>query len=189
MEEIKNDNNLEKDISKMKFKEKKQMEESIYNKELLDTKIILHPNDLGKNINDKLEKKLKEKIEGHCIREGYIRVGSTNIISRTEGHLNINIFDGNISYHVKFTADICNPKRDQLIICYVLDNNKSAVSTYIEDPDTSPLEIFLPRQHHIGNIEFAKLEKGDKIIVKVIDSKYEYMSRHINVIASFEKKL
>lgn len=160
----------------------------IYYTQVLDTCITIKPRDLNYDINTILHNNLKSKVEGCCIKEGYIKPNSTKIISRSNGQMNIANFNGNITYTIKYTADVCNPKIDNIIECIVSDNNKSAVNAYYDNEDTSPLNIFLPKQHHIGNTEFIKLNKNDLIKIKVTGTKYEYLDQEILVLGQFIEK-
>jgi DNA-directed RNA polymerase subunit E'/Rpb7 len=161
------------------------LDNSIYTKQILSTTLFLKPKDLSKNINKVLQQILSKKVEGVCLKEGYVRPGSTKILSRTEGRMNLAIFDGNTNYIIKYEAEVCNPQRGQIITCEVIDNNKSSVNAFVEDIDSSPLNIFLARQHHIGNSEFASLQKGDQIKIKVIEKGFEYLHKYILVIGEY----
>ena len=132
-----------------------------------------------------LQSMLSRKVEGVCLKEGYIRPGSTKIIAKSAGTTNLAIFDGNINYSVKYEAEICNPCRNQIITCKVLDNNKSSLNAFVEDVDNSPLNIYLARQHHIGNAEFTSLQKGDLIKIRVIEKGFEYLHKFILVIGEY----
>ena len=66
---------------------------------------------------------------------------------------------------------------------------KTNIKCYIENEDTSPLNIFLSKQYHIGNEEYGKIKEGDNIKIQVTGKKCEYLNREILVIANFIKKL
>ena len=165
------------------------MSSQIYNKRILNTTIYIKPYDLNKKIDDVLNLRLQEKVEGICLKEGYIKPNTSNILSRTVGIINNGNFNGNIHYDIKYEAELCCPNNDDIIECKVLDNNKSAVNAYIEDEKTSPLIIILARQHHQGNKTFVELEKDDNINIKVIAIKYEYLDKQILVLGEFLEKL
>ena len=161
----------------------------IFDFQILNACINIQPKDLNSDIDDILEKKLKSKVEGICIKEGYIKPNSVSIVSRSNGVMNISNFAGLITFNIKYKAEVCNPKNDAIIHCYVSDNNKSAVNAYFDDEKNSPLNIFLAKQHHIGDSEFVKLQKNDSIEIKVIGSKYEYLDQEILVLGQFIKKI
>lgn len=155
----------------------------------LDIDIVVSSAELKSDINPILHNKLCKTVEGYCIAEGFVRPNSVKIISRSVGRLNLNLFNGNVNYAIRYTADICNPKRDQLIECIVIENNKSNVKAYIEDPEYSPINIYLTRENHLNDIKFTNLKKGDKIMVKIIKSKFEYRDTSITAVAKFIKLL
>lgn len=161
---------------------------SLYHKEILGTTIFVKPKDINKNINKVIQKNLQDKVEGICIKEGFIKPESTRVISKTEGKMNIATFNGNIKYNIKYEAEVCNPMEDQIIDCIVADNNKSIISAYVEDQDNSPLSIILARQHHIGNKEFINLKNGDEIRVKIISKLFEFRDKQILVVCQFLQK-
>jgi DNA-directed RNA polymerase subunit E'/Rpb7 len=158
------------------------------NKELYKTivkedYIYLKPTDLNFKIDNIILSKLKRKIEGKCIKEGYIIPDSVIIQSRTLGMINNASFDGMTTYKVTFTCNICNPINGQIIRCKVGNIDKSQVICYIDEEEISPIEIYLFKQHHVGNEEYASLKNGDIVSVKIGGSKWEFESTQIISIA------
>lgn len=162
--------------------------DSIYHKQILKSNISIFPKDLtSNNIDEILKQKIIELKEGICVREGFIRRGSINIISRSAGKVNSGSFKGDIIYIVEYEAEICNPQQRQIISCNVLSSNKASINAYVEDKDLSPLEIVMHRQHHIGNSEFVMLKENDKILIEVIYTKYKYLDKKIHIVSKFIK--
>jgi len=158
------------------------------NKELYKTivkedYIYLKPTDLNFKIDNIILSKLKRKIEGKCIKEGYIIPDSVIIQTRTLGMINNASFDGMTTYKVTFTCNICNPINGQIIRCKVGNIDKSQVICYIDEEEISPIEIYLFKQHHVGNEEYASLKNGDIVSVKIGGSKWEFESTQIISIA------
>ena len=151
----------------------------IYQSLALTENINLTPADTNYNIDEILKKKLALKVEGRCIKEGYVKPDSVEIISRTLGHLINSNFSGTINYVIKFKADICIISNNQIVTCEIYNKDKSAAICYIGEPETSPVEIYLHQQHHIGNIEYANLKKEDIIKVKIARTSYEYKDKKI----------
>jgi DNA-directed RNA polymerase subunit E'/Rpb7 len=147
--------------------------------------VYLKASDLNNKINDIILKKLKNKVEGKCIKVGYVMPDSVQIHSRSLGMINNANFDGVTTFKVKYTADVCNPVCGQVIQCQVGNIDKSQVICYIDTCDKSPIEIYLFKYHHVGNAEFQTLQQGDIINVKVGGSKWEYRDRQINTIANY----
>jgi DNA-directed RNA polymerase subunit E'/Rpb7 len=157
----------------------------IYTKMVLYKQLSIRPNEISSNINQNLEKCLREEVEGICVKEGYVRPNSVKIISRSQGELDIVNFNGNTTFTVRYEVDICNPQIGQIIECQVDDNNKSQVDAFIDNIDTTPININLPRTHHLGNSEFVSLKSGDIIRAKVIGKGFKYKDKSIIVIAHY----
>tara|TARA_B100000902_G_scaffold380511_1_gene416008 strand:+ start:4912 stop:5484 length:573 start_codon:yes stop_codon:yes gene_type:complete len=161
---------------------------SIYFPQILNITLHVKSNELNKDIDSTLHKILKDKVEGMCVKEGMIIRDSTKIISKSAGKLNITTFNGNITYNVQYKASVCNPKRGQILPCFVRENNRSAVICYMDDKEHSPVNIYLHKEHHIGNVDFVNLIPEDKIMVEVVDSAFEYLETQILVLCKFIRK-
>ena len=166
-------------------KSSSKINEELYNIILLDEYIYLRPTDLNFKIDAIILSKLKTKVEGKCVKGGYIMPNSVNIKTRSLGMINNASFDGMTTYKVTFTCEICNPVIGQVIQCTVGNIDKSQVICYIDTPNISPIEIYLFKHHHIGNTEYASLKNGDIIFAKIGGSKWEYKDTQINSIAQF----
>ena len=168
----------EKNINKNKNNE-------LYKTLLLDEYIYIKPIELNKKIDDIILFKLKRKVEGRCLKYGYVMPNSIEITTRSLGMINNASFDGTTTYKIKYTANICNPAINQIIQCIVSNIDKSQVICYIDKPEQSPMEIYLFKHNHVGNVEYASLKEGDIINVKIGGSKWEYKDTQINSIAEF----
>ena len=51
------------------------------------------------------------------------------------------------------------------------------------EDEPSPVVIYVARDHHFNNSNFAKVKPGDKIKVRVIGQRYELNDPYISVIA------
>jgi DNA-directed RNA polymerase subunit E'/Rpb7 len=166
-----------------------RLNHDIYKSIMLNEYVYLLPKDLNKKIDDIILLKLKSKVEGRCIKPGYIMPDSVKILSRSLGMINNANFEGITTYKVKYSADVCNPAIGQIIQCTVGNIDKSQVICYIDNPDKSPVEIYLFKHHHVGNVEFSLLKQDDIINVKVAGNKYEYRDTQIIAIAQFLDKI
>ena len=170
----------EKDTKKNKI-----INEELYKNVVLNEYIYLRPADLNFKIDDIILSKLKMKVEGKCIKAGYIMPDTINIQSRSLGKINNASFDGMTTFNVIFTCNICNPVIGQIIQCKVGNIDKSQIMCYIDEYELSPIEIYLFRQHHVGNEEVSSLKIGDFINVKICGSKWGYKDTQINSIAQY----
>jgi len=163
--------------------------QELYRNVLLEDYIYLKPADLNNKIDDIIMQKLRRKVEGKCIKVGYVVPNSIKILTRSLGIINNTNFDGITMYKIKYSVDICNPAIGQIIQCTIFNIDKSQVICYVNTPETSPLEVFLFKHHHTGNTEFAGLKIGDLVSVRIGGSKWEYHDKQIITIAQFVGKL
>ena len=155
----------------------------IYVSSILTNTVSITPRELNQNINQVILNKLRVKVEGKCLEEGYIKPGSVEIVSRTAGTLNQAHFNGNIRYKIRYKADVCHPIQNQLIKCIINTVGKPGIQAYIEDKDKSPLYIMLAKGHHLNNKYFGTLKEGDHIRVRVINSEFNFCEDKIRVLA------
>ena len=104
--------------------------DSIYKLTKLKENIHLSPKDINKNINEIVLNKLKNKIEGKCIKDGFIRKNSITILSRSLGNMNNSNFESGVHYAVVYSAEVCNLYNGQIIEAEVDNIDKSQVFAY-----------------------------------------------------------
>ena len=160
---------------------------NIYIKQILNKNVTISADKLGEDIDKVIKDALDYDINGICINEGYVKPNTTKILMRSEGNMRINNFKSVVYYTVKYEVMICRPSENQQIDCFVSEVSKSHITCYIENIDTSPLNIFLSKQHHIGDEEYAKIKTGDTIRIKILAQKFEYLDKQILVIGNFLK--
>lgn len=161
--------------------------DNIYVKKILNKNVTVSPDKLGEDIDKVIKETLDNEINGICINEGYVKPNTTKILMRSEGNMRINNFKSVIYYNVKYEVMICSPTENQIIDCLVSEVSKSHITCYIENIDASPLNIFLSKQHHLGDEEYAKIKTGDTIKIKILAKKFEYLDKQILVIGNFLK--
>jgi DNA-directed RNA polymerase subunit E'/Rpb7 len=151
---------------------------------LKDT-IFLSATDINSKIGDTILQKIKKDVEKKCIKAGYVMPDSVKIISRSLGSINNSNFTSVITYNVIYQASICNPGVGTEIKCYVASIDKSQIVCYIYGIDISPMEIYLHKNHHVGNVEFVNLKVNDKVLVKILASKFNFGDEQIIAIGQF----
>ena len=95
-----------------------------------------------KNINDLLKYEVGDK----CIKEGYIKCESINIIKRSIAKIISSNFSGNLAIDIIYSADVCNPVRGNIVECRIIRINKLGLQA--ENP---PLSIIIAKQYHNNN--------------------------------------
>ena len=165
--------------------------ESIYCMNILNEKVGILPSDLTKkkDIVSIITDKLKRKVEGKCIKQGYVKKNSVKVISRSVGKIYDGHFTGDIIYKIKYSVEVCNPPESQIIDCVVHNINKMGILAGIgNNPKDSPLAILLPRHQHQDKDLFKELSLGDSISVEIIGKKFELNDYKIHIVASLISK-
>ncbi len=160
----------------------------VYESKVLGANVQLQPNHINTlNIDDVILQLHRNKVEtrGKCISEGYIKPDSIRVVGKGLGCMENHNFNGAIDYHIKYVADICNPKPGQIMECIIDTINETSTLCYIGDVLTSPVEIYLFRDHYVGNAEYASLQVGDKIFVQVLNSQHDFGDDKILVSGVF----
>lgn len=173
---------------------------------IFEEKISITPRDLA---NQKLEihalllTKLAEKIEGKCSLHGWVLPHSTKILSRSMGYLESGRFTGDLVFHVQAQASVLNPPSGSHLVCDVVGNNMMGmyvsykVRMRIQDKKTKAFSVaevdaikcILPRDLHIGDEAFSKVEIGDKVHVEVKKSRFQVNDKYILSVGIFEGKV
>ena len=102
------------------------MPTDIYTKSILNYTTSLDPSQINNSINNTIEQRIKEEMEGKCINDGYIKKNSIKIVSRSAGKIMVSQFNGAVVYTVRYSADICNPLEGAVIKAEIV-NSKIAI--------------------------------------------------------------
>jgi len=149
--------------------------ESLFERRELTKKVNIHAQYIQKNIQPSLLAQLKVKFQGRCIAEGYLQQDSITIIEYSFGRLNS--LRGGADYDVKFQADICMPHVGQVFKAPVSLRSKIGIHAELE-----PLRILIPRDLHIGNDAFEKVEVNDQIEFEVVGTQFKQGDEDIIVV-------
>jgi DNA-directed RNA polymerase subunit E'/Rpb7 len=151
----------------------------VYIRSVLNQKVPLLITEIGQNIRQILEQKLVQANENKCVREGYIKPGSINIISYSSGLVNGEW----IVFETVFECMICHPVEGMLIECIVKTITKAGLHAEVVDGTAVPVVVFVAKDHHNMNKHFNTIVENQKILVKVIGSRFELNDPHVSVIA------
>jgi DNA-directed RNA polymerase subunit E'/Rpb7 len=146
----------------------------MYHTIFMDERIALTPSDLNRisqkeGIKAILVTKLKEKLEGKCHTNGYIKPGSLEIIGRSMGIAENGRFTGNILYDCKIKCDVIFPTGGSEIDALVIKVNKMGSYAHYDEA----IRILLPRDLHIGNKTFDEIQEGDTIRVRIERTRFQ----------------
>lgn len=154
----------------------------VYIKSLLNIKVYLKMNEVGKNIKQNLERMISKQTEGKCIPEGFIKPGSIKIITYSAGVVN----NEKIEFQVAFDAMVCNPVEGMLIECVVKTITKAGIHAEVIDDETGeiPIVAFVARDHNYSNKQFSSVKENMKVTIRVVGSRFELFDKNIWVIGT-----
>jgi N-glycosidase YbiA len=173
---------------------------------LFEEKVSLTPRDLANpnlNIHSVLLAKLAEKLEGNCSLHGWVVPQSVKILSRSMGYLEPGRFTGDVVFHIQAQGKVLNPASGSRIVCDVIGNNKMGLyvsyKRKMKEVDrktkavlsqlVDAIKIILPRDLHIGNEEFSKMQVGDKVHVEIKKSRFQVNDKFVLSVGVFEGKV
>jgi DNA-directed RNA polymerase subunit E'/Rpb7 len=120
----------------------------VYVRSLLSMKVILKITEIGKNVQQNLEKKIKFSIEGKCITEGFICPDTVKVTSYSCGLVK----DDHIEFQVIYTCKVCNPIIGLEVQCKVKNITKAGIHAEVKDVnDIVPIVVFVARDHNLIN--------------------------------------
>ena len=157
---------------------------NLFSTQQLTEKIIVTPGNFD-NINLLIKNKLQKKMGNKCNKDGYILANSIKILKRSIGKINSSFFDGSISYNVKYSATICNPKEGSIINVQYIDHNKMGI---LAKKKGTPLNIVIPKQLHKNKELFKQIDENLKenntinLKIQIIGKRYEKEDKEIFVI-------
>lgn len=162
--------------------------EQLFISTTIKSSLSIEPKDLNSTLNKKIIKRIKQDVEGKCIKNGYVRKNSVKLVKRSLGQSLTSHFNGNVIFHVEYLVDLCNPLEGAIIECSVINSNKMGVLAEINGVEDSPLNILLAKQHHINNPEFEDLRDRDIIKIRVLGKRYEFGDSQITIIGLLESE-
>jgi len=155
---------------------------SLYIKNIITKKISVPIKYIGTNIAYVIEKILNDNFEGKCSIEGYVKRGSTKIITFSSG----TVVGNTAIFTVVFEYMVCNPPQGMRISCAVKNVTNAGILAHTDDSEYSPLNIFIARDHHYNIPYFSELKEGDIIMIRVVGQRFELNDPYVSVIGELE---
>jgi DNA-directed RNA polymerase subunit E'/Rpb7 len=159
--------------------------QTVYSRCLINRKIVLPITSIGKNLQEVIEDNIKSSFEGKCLVEGYIKSNSSKIITYSSGIIERG---NNISFEVVFECDVCFPVEGMLIQCVAKNITKAGIRAESAADVPSPVVIFIAKDHHYNVPQFADIQEGDKINIRVIGQRFELNDKYISIIGELVKE-
>jgi len=151
---------------------------------LFEEQVSLTPDDLSKairSIDEILLNKMKLKLENKCSRHGYVIKDTLKLLSRSLGKSSSGRFIGDFVYYIQVQGSVLNPPDGIIIEGEVIRKNKMGI--YITYKDA--IRVIVPRDLHIGNEAFDKIEIGSTIRVEIKKSRFQVNDESILSVGIF----
>lgn len=143
----------------------------LYVKSQLHRTLVLHIEEIGTNLKNTLENKIKYLFENKCCVEGLIKPGSSRIVNYSSGIMNS---QGHIKIDVIFECSICNPVSNMIIPCTIRSITIAGLDAESSMEKPSPVEVFVPREYTANGLtDVSKYKVGDQVNVRVIGQRYQ----------------
>jgi DNA-directed RNA polymerase subunit E'/Rpb7 len=155
---------------------------------VFEEKVCITPKDMNlvskQGIEAVLLSLLRDKLENKCSQHGYVVPKSLEILSRSMGHIENGRFTGNIIFHVQSQGKVYNPSNGTRIVGRILRKNKMGLYVIYKDA----IRILIPRDLHLGNEEFEKLDIDDTIELEIRKSRFQIRDNFILSVGVFIKR-
>lgn len=155
----------------------------MYRTMFLDDRMAVSPSELNQlktaeDFQELLLTKLRERMEGKCNSNGYVKPGSIEILDRTIGECENGRFTGNLLYDCKIKCDVLYPTADSVVDAYVIKVTKMGAWAVLEEA----MRILLPRDLHLGSKEFDGIKEGEKVKVNIQRSRFQTNDPYIMAV-------
>ena len=152
---------------------------SLYIKNIITKKLSIPVKYVGINIKQVLEDILKKEFEGKCCIDGYVKKGSSKIITYSCGNIH-----GNVAiFTIVFEYLVCNQPNVMRISCIVKNITNAGIMGVANNSDVSPVNIFIARDHHYNIPYFSQLKNEDIVMIRVIGQRFELNDSAVFIIA------
>ena len=157
---------------------------------LFEEQIALTPKDMCQeieSIDTLLAEKLQQKLEGKCSRHGFVVSGTLKVLSRSMGAMERGRFTGSILYYIQAEAEVLNPPEGAYLEGLVIRKNRMGmyVSYTVNDGENEAIRVIVPRDLHIGDENFEKVEIGETVKVEIKKSRFQINDPYILSVGMF----
>jgi hypothetical protein len=144
-----------------------------------EKKLSLTPSDFNKvkslSVDVLLLQKAKDTMEKKCSEQGFILPGTIELLSRSMGYFEAARFTGDAIYYVKLQGTVIYPVDGIRVKGEVIRKNKMGL--YVDYKQA--IRIQVPRDLHIGMIEYENVKIGDIVDVELKRSKFAINDSYI----------
>lgn len=161
----------------------------IYYQAVLTRRVSLSIALMGGNVRQLLEEYINRTITGLCGPEGYIAPNSAKIMNYSAPNLKADT----VVFQVTFECLVCNPVEGMIVNAVAKNVTKAGiraevVDTSVDEDVSSPMVIFVSRDHHAQNAAFNDVKVDDNIQVRIIGIRFKLNDKYISAIAQLVEK-
>jgi hypothetical protein len=155
-----------------------------------EKKLSLTPSDFNlirtdQSMDQILTEKAREGLEMKCSEQGFILPGSIKLLSRSMGYFEAARFTGDAVYYVKLEGRVVYPVDGIKVVGEVIRKNKMGL--YLNYKDA--IRIQIPRDLHIGNIDYDRVQVGEEVEVELKRSKFSIHDAYILASGLFVRSM
>ena len=150
----------------------------LYVTSLVTRKVSLNIRFVGQHLKANLEENLRASLEGQCVVEGFVRPGSTRLVTYSSGLIKAE----SVQFSTVVECQVCNPVEGMLIGCVVKNVTKAGIRAELGTVP-SPIVVFIARDHNHMNPHFNSITEGAEIKARVLGQRFELRDKFISVIA------
>lgn len=158
----------------------KKTDYSVYVRNMISSKVHLKMSEIGDATKQNLENKIKHRIEGKCIPEGFVEPRTIKIVTYSSGVVKMNL----VEFQVVFECSICNPVEGQIVECTTKTITKAGIHAEVLTGQIVPMKVFIARDHNYANRFFGSIKENEQINVRIIGKRFELNDPYIVAIAS-----
>lgn len=157
----------------------------IYSKGIITEKCIISINEIGQNLKQILEEKMKDKLEGKCSKDGFCKYKSIQIITYSSGQI---LHGSHVQFTIVLEGLFAFPVEGMLIKAVANNVTKAGIKASVQGEENSPIIIFISRDHYNLDDYFQSISEGAEIIVRVIGQRFELNDPFISVIGELVRE-
>jgi hypothetical protein len=163
---------------------------------VFERKVAIEPRDLNKSATVSIDQivleKLKNILENKCSQHGWVIPNSIKLISRSMCQSESGRFTGSMITWVQAEGKVIFPTDGMRLIGDVLKKNKMGMFiTYKVSDDSNSndaIQIMVPRDIHLNNIDFDNIQIGDRVEVELKKSSFQINDPYILSVGEFVRK-
>ena len=161
----------------IKYKQKETR--NVYSLSQITKNIMLPISAIGKTIHQTIERTISSMVEGKCIVEGFVRTGSTRVITYSSGLIK----GENVLFDVVFECEVCYPVAGMLLNCIAKNITKAGIRAESSEEMPSPFILFIARDHFYASDYFNSIEENEKFVARVIAQRFELNDKYVSIIS------